>query len=75
MRAAKVFKSGNSQAVRLPKEFQLDVKEVGIFRQGSDLILRPMKKTWQGYFSKSTKFTADYPDQIEDMPAEERGGL
>ena len=75
MRAAKVFKSGNSQAVRLPKEFQLDVKEVGIFRQGGDLILRPIKKTWQGYFSKGIKFTEDYPDQIEDMPAEARGGL
>ena len=74
MKAAKVFKSGNSQAVRLPKEFQLDVKEVGIFRQGGDLILRPMKKTWQNYFCHGRKFTADYPDRIDDMPAEERGG-
>ena len=75
MKAAKVFKSGNSQAVRLPKEFQLDVKEVGIFRQGGDLILRPMKKTWKDYFCHGRKFTADYPDQIDDMPAEERGSL
>jgi antitoxin VapB len=36
----KVFRSGNSQAVRLPKEFQLDVDEVEIFRQGEDIILR-----------------------------------
>jgi antitoxin VapB len=75
MKAAKVFKSGNSQAVRLPKEFKLDVKEVGIFRQDGDLILRPMKKTWQNYFCHGRKFTADYPDQIDDKPAEERGGL
>ena len=75
VKAAKVFRSGNSQAVRLPKEFQLDVKEVGIFRQGGDLVLRPMKKTWQGYFCHGSKFTADYPDQIDDMPAEERGSL
>jgi antitoxin VapB len=66
---AKVFKSGNSQAVRLPKEFQLDVKEVGIFRKDGDLILRPVKKTWQDYFCHGRKFTADYPDQIDDMPA------
>jgi antitoxin VapB len=36
----KVFRSGNSQAVRLPKDFQLDVDEVEIFRQGEDIILR-----------------------------------
>jgi antitoxin VapB len=75
MKAAKVFKSGNSQAVRLPKEFQLDVKEVWIFRQGGDLILRPLKKNWQDYFSQGVRFTADYPDQIDDLPAEERGSL
>lgn len=38
---AKVFQSGNSQAVRLPKEFRFDVEEVEIFRRGDELILRP----------------------------------
>ena len=33
MATAKVFRSGNSQAVRLHKEFRLDVDEVEIFRQ------------------------------------------
>ena len=69
MKVAKVFKSGNSQAVRLPKEFQLDEKEVGIFRQDGELILRPMKRTWQDYFHHGRKFTEDYPDQIDDIPA------
>jgi antitoxin VapB len=72
MKAARVFKSGNSQAVRLPKEFQLDAKEVGIFWQEGDLILRPMKKTWREYFLHGRRFTDDYPDHVEDMPAEER---
>ena len=31
MKTAKIFKSGNSQAVRLPKELQFDVSEVEIF--------------------------------------------
>lgn len=75
MKSARVFKSGKVQAIRLPKEFHLDVKEVGIFRQGSDLILRPMKKTWMDYFRHGRKFTSDYPEQIEDVPAEERGTL
>jgi antitoxin VapB len=75
MKAARVFQSGNSQAVRLPKEFQLDAKEVKIFRQEGDLILRPMKKTWREYFRHSRRFTDDYPEQIEDFPAQERGRL
>jgi antitoxin VapB len=46
---AKVFISGNSQAVRLPKEFRLDVDEVEISREGDALILRPHradKENW-----------------------------
>ena len=40
MRTAKIFKSGNSQAVRLPKECQFDVPEVEIFRRGNEVVLR-----------------------------------
>jgi antitoxin VapB len=42
---AKVFKAGNSQAVRLPKEFRLNVNEVEISREGDALILRPKLRT------------------------------
>jgi antitoxin VapB len=38
---AKIFKSGNSQAVRLPKDFRFDVDEVEILREGDAVILRP----------------------------------
>lgn len=40
-RIAKVFRSGNSQAVRLPKEFRFDVDEVEVSREGDAVILRP----------------------------------
>jgi antitoxin VapB len=40
MATAKVFRSGNSQAVRLPKQFRLKSKEVEIFRRGNDIVLR-----------------------------------
>lgn len=36
----KVFKSGNSQAVRIPKEFHLDVSEVEIEQRGDEIVLR-----------------------------------
>ncbi len=40
MRTTTVFKSGNSQAVRLPKDFQFDVREVEILRRGDEVVLR-----------------------------------
>jgi antitoxin VapB len=40
-----VFTSGNSQAVRIPKEFQFKTKQVKIIRRGDDLIIRPKYKT------------------------------
>ncbi len=43
MAIARVFKSGNSQAVRLPKEFQVESGELEIYRRGDEIILRPPK--------------------------------
>ncbi len=40
MTYARVFQSGNSQAVRLPKEFRFDADQVEIFRRGDEVILR-----------------------------------
>lgn len=38
---AKVFQSGNSQAIRLPKDFRFDVDQVEVTREGDAVILRP----------------------------------
>ena len=40
MTTAKVFRSGNSQAVRLPKRYRFKGKEVEIFRRGNEVVLR-----------------------------------
>ena len=40
MTTTKVFRSGNSQAVRIPREFRIDAKEVEIIQRGDELILR-----------------------------------
>jgi len=40
MAKAKVFRSGNSQAVRIPREFQFDTDEVEIERRGDEIVLR-----------------------------------
>ena len=44
MAIARVFKSGTSQAVRLPRQFHLDVSEVEIFRRRDEIVLRPKSK-------------------------------
>lgn len=45
MKTAKVFKHGNSQAVRLPKEFRFDGDEVLVKRTAAGVLLLPMKIT------------------------------
>ncbi len=72
---AKVFVSGRSQAVRIPKEFRFDTDEVFIEREDDRIILRPKPKSWEEYFAKGKRFTDDFPDSIEDAPPEERDVL
>ncbi|HPG41984.1 MAG TPA: AbrB/MazE/SpoVT family DNA-binding domain-containing protein [bacterium] len=49
MKNAQVFKSGNSQAVRLPKEYRLDVDTVRINKIGNLLVLIPPDKPWVNF--------------------------
>jgi antitoxin VapB len=44
---AKIFWSGRSQAVRLPKEFRFDADEVRIRRHGNTIILEPVANDWE----------------------------
>lgn len=44
MTRSRAFKSGNSQAVRIPQELQLPYGEVEITRKGRDLIITPIRQ-------------------------------
>lgn len=68
MKTAKVFKSGNSQAVRIPKEFHLEGEEVEICRQGDALMLRPRKRSWSALFESLDKFTEDFMAEGRRQP-------
>ncbi len=46
MTTAKLFWNGNSQAVRLPKEFRFEGKEVKISKQGNQVIIEPLVTDW-----------------------------
>ncbi len=60
MKKARVFQSGNSQAVRLPKEFRFQVKEVEILRRGDEVILREPKRTLANAFKALASMPADF---------------
>jgi antitoxin VapB len=65
---AKIFKNGRSQAVRLPKQFRYEAKEVKITKIGDKVILEPLEKThWpEGFWDL---FAADKDFEIpEPLP-------
>jgi antitoxin VapB len=67
---AKLFKSGGSQAVRLPKEFRFEGEEVLVSRQGERVILEPVKKTWSHRFLDLAGSAPDFPYPEDPLPAE-----
>lgn len=65
---AKLFWSGRSQAVRLPKEFQIDGDEVRIRKQGVALILEPVASDWEWLDAIVGKFSEDFYACGQDQP-------
>ncbi len=72
-RTAKIFMNNRSQAVRLPKEFQFDSKEVFIRKVGDEVILSPRPVNWSSYLAEGPVASAEFMEDVEDLPAQERG--
>ena len=72
MTLARVFQSGNSQAVRLPKEFRFDVDQVEIFRRGDEIVLRASIPSAETIFDVLARLPSDFMEQREDLPPQER---
>lgn len=76
MRTASIFKSGNSQAVRLPKDFQFDVREVEILRRGDEVILRRVPDNLAAAFDLLASLPEDFmAEGRSDTPPQEREAL
>ena len=60
MKTAKLFKNGQSQAVRLPKEFRMTGDEVYIEKQGEAIVLLPKNKSWAPLFESLSRFAKDF---------------
>ena len=68
MKTAKIFKSGNSQAVCLPKEFQFDVSEVEISRRGDEIVLRKKPQNLARVFELLSEMSADFMENGRCQP-------
>ena len=72
MRTASLFKNGNNQAVRLPKNFEFEgVTEVEIKKEGESIILTPKRKSWTS-FSNIEKADSDFLLERADVIEEGR---
>ncbi|HWU42008.1 MAG TPA: type II toxin-antitoxin system VapB family antitoxin [Bdellovibrio sp.] len=60
MKTAKIFQNGQSQAVRLPKEFRFDDSEVFIKKTGNVVQLIPRTDSWNTLFASLKKFSRDF---------------
>ena len=60
MKTAKIFQNGQSQAVRLPKEFRFDDSEVFIKKSGNVVHLIPRSDSWNSLFGSLKKFSRDF---------------
>lgn len=67
---AKVFTSGNSQAIRLPKQFRLNVKEVFIRWSGNNLIITPRPDSWEGFMQSCEGFSDDLRLERDTLPTD-----
>lgn len=62
-----VFQSGNSQAVRLPKEFRFKSKTVEIFRRGDEIVLREKPRTLGEVLDSLPPVTPEMAREIEQI--------
>jgi antitoxin VapB len=76
METAKLFWSGRSQAVRLPKAFRIDADEVRIRRHGASIVIEPMAKSWEWLDAIAGSTSEDFLVDGREQPSpQERPGL
>ena len=60
METAKLFINGQSQAVRLPKEYRFSGSEVYVQKVGSAVMLFPKERAWETFLNGLNSFTDDF---------------
>ena len=72
MKTAKLFQNGQSQAVRLPKEFRFDDDHVFVKKSGNAVVLLPAKNSWDTLVHSLDKFTDDFMTDRKQPKAQKR---
>jgi antitoxin VapB len=72
MKTAKLFWSGRSQAVRLPKEFRFDGDQVRIRRHGDQIILEPIAKDWTWLDALVGPVDEDFARAVNEQPNQQQ---
>jgi antitoxin VapB len=75
MKTAKLFKNGQSQAVRLPRDFRFDDDYVFIKKEGKVVMLIPAKGSWQSLFNSLDKFSDDFLAERKQPLTQKREAL
>ncbi len=75
MKTAKLFRNGQSQAVRLPKEFRFDGDAVFIKKSGSAVVLIPLTHSWDSLIGSLDKFSKDFMKERRQPAQQEREAL
>jgi len=72
MKTAKLFKNGQSQAVRLPKEFRFKGDYVYIKREGDAVLLIPEKHSWDILIKSLDRFSDDFMSERQQPELQKR---
>jgi antitoxin VapB len=72
MKTAKLFQNGQSQAVRLPKEFRFEDDHVYVKKSGNVVILIPAHNSWQSLVDSLNKFTDDFMSERKQPKTQAR---
>lgn len=75
MDTARIFQSGRSQAVRLPKEFRFAGKEVGVRHFGNGVLLLPMDNPWETLEAALANFEPGFVLEREQPEAQIRAEI
>ena len=75
MDTAKIFRNGQSQAIRLPKEYRFRGTKVYVKRMGNAVVLIPEQDSWQTLVDSLAHFSDDFMTERQQPPTQQRERL
>ncbi|MDP2157404.1 MAG: type II toxin-antitoxin system VapB family antitoxin [Nitrospirota bacterium] len=75
MKTAKLFQNGQSQAVRLPREYRFEDDHVFVKKYGNIVMLIPAKNSWDTLVQSLAKFSDDFMAERKQPKTQKREDL